>query len=432
MDKKRQSDRRAVSTRPAQTRSTAPVRGTKAPVPDVRPEKSPAQPAKKRKTSDFIKSGDIIRVKGAVDRPMLIIIILLVCFGSVMVFSSSFAYSYQKYGDSYYFIKRQIIFGAIGLAAMTIAMFIDYRIIRRFTIPFFGVCMVLLILVPIIGLSQGAAVRWIDFGFIRFQPSELMKLGIVLMLALYISTYQDKITNYDNLKVASLYGFVYPMGIIGSVCALIMAENHFSGTIIMFLIGMVVLFAGGAIKRWFFIGGGAAAAVILIAIQFVDYAKERLDIWLHPENYSSIDEAWQTTQGLIAVGSGGLFGVGLGYSRQKHMFVSQPQNDFIFAIICEELGFFGALLVIALFTFFIWRGFVIALRAPDTFSSLVVIGIVSKVALQAMLNIAVVTNVIPNTGIALPFFSYGGTALTILLAEMGIVLSISRYSYQKK
>ena len=198
--------------------------------------------------------------------------------------------------------------------------------------------------------------------------------------------------------------------------------------IIMFLIGMVVIFAAGARKFWFIIAGSGAAVAAIIAISFSSYARQRIEVWLRPENFSADDEVYQTLQGLYAVGSGGLLGTGLGNSRQKHLFVSQPQNDFIFSIVCEELGFIGAVGLIALFVLLVWRGVVIALRAPDTFSQLVVIGIVGKVAIQALLNIGVVTALLPNTGISLPFFSYGGSALALQIAEMGIVLGISRYS----
>lgn len=258
-----------------------------------------------------------------------------------------------------------------------------------------------------------------------------MKTAIVLLLALYVARNQDRITNYRNFWQSSLYGMFIPTIVVGIACGLIALEKHFSGTIIVFLIGMVVIFAGGARKGWFIGAGIGAALVIIPAIFTVPYARERVDMWLHPENYSPTGKIWQTLQGLYAVGSGGLFGVGLGNSRQKHLYVSQPQNDFVFSIIAEELGFAGSLFVIVLFMLLVWRGFVIALKAPDTFSSLVVIGLTSKVALQAILNIAVVTNTIPNTGISLPFFSYGGTALLVQLAEMGIILAISRYSYQK-
>ena len=387
----------------------------------------------RRVKSNFIKPMDIIRVRGGVDRPMLVIIIVLLCFGTVMVFSASFANALELEGDSYFYIKKQLQFAGIGLFLMFVASFVDYRVIRRFTIPAFIVVLGLLAIVPIIGISQGVATRWINIpGVISFQPSELMKITLILFMAWYFDFFQDRIMNYKDFKTSSMWGVFLPAGVVVLVCVLIMLENHFSGMIIMFCIGMIMIFAGGGRAIWFVVTGGIAGFAIMGAIFFVPYAKERVDVWLNPQNYSDMKDTWQTVQGLIAVGSGGFLGVGLGNSRQKHMFVPEPQNDFIFSILCEELGFVGALGVILLFVLFIWRGFVIAMKAPDTFSSLVVMGIVSKVGLQAILNMAVVTNLIPNTGIALPFFSYGGSALTILLGEMGILLSISRFSYQKK
>ena len=376
---------------------------------------------------------EIIRVKGAIDRPLLIIIILLLCFGSIMVFSSSFAAAYQDRGDSYYYIKRQMVFLVTGFIIMLIVSRIDYRIMRRFTTPLFVVMCVLLALVPVLGIAQGEAVRWIELPIVgRFQPSEPMKTVLVLMLAHYFATYQDKIINYRDFKTSSLWGDLYPYLIVCFVCFLVALEKHFSGVIILFLIGTIVIFAGGARKFWLFSAGGAGGVIVLIAIMLTDYAKQRIDMWLHPENYSNLGGIYQTLQGLNAIGSGGFLGVGLGNSYQKYNYVPEPQNDFIFSIVCEELGFVGAIAVIALFVLLVWRGFVIAMKAPDTFSSLTVIGIIGKVGVQAILNIGVVTAMIPNTGITLPFFSYGGTALWLLLVEMGIVLSISRYSYQNK
>lgn len=401
------------------------------------PRNKPAGPAasikkQKKRSADFIKPTDIVRIRAGVDRPMLVIIILLLCFGSIMVFSASYAYALNRYGDSYYFIKRQLLFSALGIGAMFLAVFFDYRWIKKITLPFFGIVTVLLIMTPFIGEGKGIVRRWINIGGMRFQPSEIMKLAIVLFLAWYFTRYQKLITDYSDFRRSSIYGVFMPVAAVAAVCGLIAIELHFSCMIIMFLIGMVVIFAGGARKIWFAIAGAGAAVFAALAITMTDYARERVDVWLNPQNYSTQDEVWQTIQGLIAVGSGGFFGVGLGNSRQKHLFVSEPQNDFIFSIICEELGFVGAVMVILLFVVFIWRGFIIAMRAPDTFSSLVVVGIVGKVAIQALLNMAVVTAMIPNTGISLPFFSYGGTALAMQLGEMGIILSISRYSYEMK
>lgn len=397
----------------------------------------PSKPANVRNvrrpdTPRMIKPKEVIRIKSGIDRPMLVIIILLLCFGTVMVFSSSFATALLKKGDSYYYIKRQLVFVIVGFFVMLFVSRIDYRMMRRFVNIAFIVMLVLLALVPVFGLSRGEATRWIMIAGVRFQPSEPMKTVLVFFMAHYFATYQDKITDYRDFKKSSIWGDLIPYCIVGLVCMLVALENHFSGVIILFLIGTVIIFAGGARKIWLGLAGGAGGVVVFAAIMFTDYAKKRIDIWLNPENYSAMGEVWQTLQGLNAVGSGGLLGVGLGNSYQKYSYVSEAQNDFIFSIVCEELGFVGAVAVIALFVAFIWRGFVIAMKAPDTFSSLLVIGIVGKVGIQAILNIAVVTAVIPNTGITLPFFSYGGSALVLLLVEMGIVLSVSRYSYQDK
>lgn len=390
------------------------------------------QPKPKPKTApDMIQTSDRVLYRGSIDMTMLVIIIILVCFGAVMVFSASYATAYSKHGNSYHYILQHLRWILVGSVALFAATLVDLKLLRMATLPFYIGCMALLCVVPIIGLSEGEATRWIMIGSFRFQTSEPTKLALVLVLALYYDTFQKKACDTKNSSIAAIYGFFIPAGIVASVCILIALESHFSGLIIMFLIGMIVMFASGAQIKWFLMGGGAAAALVLIAISFTDYAKNRIDMWLHPENHSTLEGIWQTVQGLNAVGSGGLFGVGLGQSTQKHLFVSEPQNDFIFSIICEELGFVGALAVIALFVVFIIRGYGIALRAPDIFSKLTVIGIISKVGIQAILNIAVVTNVIPNTGITLPFFSYGGSAFMMLLGEMGIVLCISRYSYNK-
>ena len=383
---------------------------------------------------DAVRPDDIVRVRGGVDRPMLTIILLLVCFGSAMVFSASYAYALSRHGNSYYFIRNQLLYASVGLFAMFIVSQIDYRFVKKLSIIYFLVVVVLLLLifVPGLGVQSGSARRWLRIpGVTSIQPSEFMKLGIVLILAWYYQFAERKVRD-SRFFVSSVFGTVIPAVILAFVCILIALERHISGTIIMFLIGVLVIFCGGG-KTTLLAGGGVGFGLIVSAIiAATGYASKRLDIWLHPENYAEQSEVWQTLQGLYAVGSGGMLGVGLGESRQKHLFVSQPQNDFIFSIICEELGFIGAVLVLLLFAVFIWRGFTIAMKAPDTFSRLTVIGIVSKVGIQALLNIAVVTGSIPNTGITLPFFSYGGSSLSVLLVEMGIVLSISRYSIEQK
>ena len=381
-----------------------------------------------------IKPRDMVRIRGGMDRTMLIIAILLLCYGSIMVFSSSYAYALSSRGDSYYFIKRQVAWASVGLVAMFFVAHLDYKFFYRFTWHYYAVVCVLLVLVLFMGNRAGDAQRWITVPgtSVGIQPSEFMKLALVLALAKYLSLNEEKAFNSRKKWYPVKYGLLFPLCIVLLACGLVALERHFSGTTILFLIGVVLIFVAGGSIAWIGGSGLVFAAGLVMAISFVPYARQRVDIFLHPENYSSQGEVWQTLQGLNAVGSGGFFGVGLGHSMQKHMFVSQPQNDFIFSIICEELGFIGALTVIALFVAFVWRGLVIASRAPDTFSRLVVVGIVSKVAVQAILNMMVVTSMVPNTGISLPFFSYGGSSLVILLVEVGIVLSVSRYSYQEK
>lgn len=368
----------------------------------------------------------IHRVKGGIDTTFLIIVVLLLCYGSIMVFSSSYAFAANKFKDSLFFVKKQSLWAIVGLVAMIVCSHVDYRIIRRFTVEIFLVSYVLLwfVFVPGIGSSSHGATRWVDLKIISFQPSDIMKFAIVMLLALYISCYYDKIHKFK-------YGILIPASILIVVCGSVIVQKHISGTVIIFLIGAVMILVSGASAKWLSGVCAVGASAVCFIIFFTDYASDRVTAWLHPETVL-MDGGWQPYQSLLAIGSGGLFGVGLGNSYQKQLWLPEPQNDFIFAIVCEELGMVGGVAVIALFIALMWRGLTIAKRAPDTFSSLLVTGLVAKVAIQALLNIAVVTTTIPTTGIALPFFSYGGTALIMQLAEMGIVLSVSRYSSQEK
>ncbi len=378
--------------------------------------------------------------KGTIDRPMLVIILLLVCIGSIMVFSASYAYAYSKYGNSRYYINQQMGFVLLGSTVMAFISFLDYRFIKKCSLIAYAAALGMLALVLVMGVSKGDAQRWLYLGPVSVQPSEIMKFALVLVLAYYFDKNYRKVNIVGHFWKSTWYSIVLPGMFVILACAMIILENHLSGTIIVALIGLSVIWAGGGKWQWYLV----FICVVVVALFavfnfseqifsiFPDYVQRRVDMWLHPENYSVRDDTWQTVQGMIAVGSGGLFGRGLGNSLQKHLFVSQPQNDFIYAIVCEELGFVGAVGVIILYLVFIWRGIHIAKRAPDLYSSLVVLGIVSHVAIQAFLNIAVVTNVIPNTGISLPFFSYGGSSLVILMAEMGIVLCISKYSKIQK
>ncbi len=378
-----------------------------------------------------IETRDLVREKGSFDYVFLVIVLILLAFGTVMVYSASYAYSKNEYNDSYYIIFRQFIFIFVGFIGMGIAMFIPPELYKKGSVWYYAGCFLALCLVPIIGESHGGAKRWINIGFTEIQPSEFMKLGLVMLLAWYVDRYFERISDRTNMIRSSFFGAFTPLVITGITCLLVLIEKHLSGTIIMAMIGVIIIFASGAPLRLLTILGGTGAVGLVIFSLLTGYTKRRIDIWLHPES-DPMDAGYQTLQGLYAIGSGGIFGTGLGNGTQKHGFVSQPQNDFIFTIICEELGFIGAIAVILLFAIFVWRGIIIAMKAPDVYSSLLVMGIVGKVAIQSLLNIAVVTNSIPNTGISLPFFSYGGSSLCVLMVEMGIVLSISRFSRQQK
>ena len=392
--------------------------------------------------------GEIVRVRSSVDRIMLVLIVILICFGSVMVFSASYADAQARYGDSYYFIKRQIIFVGLGLLGMTLVMNVPYKWYKFCTVPAFIATIGLLAVVLIMGVAGGGAQRWIAIGGFTFQPSELAKLTLPMMLAWYYTTFQEGM-KYKKWSMISkhpqkhkgerrlwwranlLYGIIYPGMIIGIVVVLVALEKHLSGIIILGLIGLIVMYVAGCNATLMtgimsFAGAGVCAFALL-----TDYTRRRINIWLDPAAYP-LDGGWQTLQGMNAIGSGGFWGLGLGGSRQKYSYVSQPQNDFIFTIVCEELGFLGAVAVIVLFALFVWRGFTIAKKAPDSYTGLVAFGITAKMAIQVLLNIGVVTNTLPNTGIALPFFSYGGSSLIMLFAEMGVLLNISRYSYIRK
>ena len=379
-------------------------------------------------------TSDLILTRGHIDYAFLFIVVSLCLFGALMAFSASSVYAAQYHDDSAYYIKRHILYLLLA-TAVTVPFVWKARpwFWRFFGVASYALSVVLLLLVLIIGSSYGSgATRWIQLGPISIQPSEIAKMAVVLCIALIMSKYERQISAQQRFGGQFVYGVLYPMLVFGFICALVMLEHHLSGIIIIGLMGLVTMYIGGTDKKWFLylfaIGGTAVVLVLLVS----DYAMLRVTTWLNIENVDPLGSAWQTLQGLNAIGSGGFFGRGLGNSQQKYGYVSQPQNDFIFTIVCEELGFVGALAVVLLFGLLVWRGFRIASKAPDKFTSIVVYGLVAKVALQAILNIAVVTNSIPNTGIALPFFSSGGTSLILQIFEMGIILSISRFSYQKR
>ena len=366
------------------------------------------------------KQGALLQ-RGAPDFPLLALTLMLIAFGVVMVLSASFPSAYYdeqtNYDPTYYF-KRQIIFAAAGVIAMLFVSRISMQTVRRFTIPVFLVAVVLMTAVLAMPPVNGAR-RWI-FGF---QPSEIAKLAVILM-------YASMISNAGKRMQTFRYGIVPFALVLMLVVGLLVLEPHISCSIIIFAVAIVLLFVGGV--RWqYLVGGGAVAtAGIIIAAHTMDYVKSRVDVWRDPFGPQIgdplYDAAYQIKQSLWAVGSGGFTGLGLGQGRQKYLYLPEEHNDYIFAIVCEELGFIGAMAVLILFALLIIRAFTISMRAPDRFSALVGVGISTLLAVQVILNVAVVTNFIPCTGISLPFFSYGGTALMMQLAEMGILLSISR------
>ena len=371
--------------------------------------------------------------KGGIDIFFLLIVAAIALFGIVMAYSASSFEAERDMGDSLYYVKRHIIF--LLVAAGFTSLFVIFArpwFWRVFGVAAYAGSVVLLLAVLVVGFSASGAQRWIEIGPLTLQPSEIAKTAIVLLLALIMSKYEKKIELSQRFGGHFRYGVLYPGLAIALICGLVMLEKHLSGLIIIGLLGLVIMFIGGTQKKWMAIIIGAGTAAVGAVLMVSDYAQQRVLTWLFIDQADPQGPAWQTLQGLNAIGSGGLFGVGLGNSRQKFGYVSEPQNDFIFSIICEELGFIGAMLVILLFGLLLWRGFKIASRCPDKFSSLVVCGLTTKIALQTLMNIAVVTNSMPNTGISLPFFSSGGTALMIQVFEMGIILSLSRYSYVKK
>ncbi|MBQ1957177.1 MAG: cell division protein FtsW [Clostridia bacterium] len=370
--------------------------------------------------------------KGGIDICFLLIVFALLCFGAIMSYSASSFESERYYGNSAHYFIRHLMFIA-GSICVTIPVVLISRpwFWRVFGIGSYAVSVLLLLLVLIIGTSGGGAQRWIQVGPITIQPSEIAKMAIVLILALVMSKYESKVRRIQRFDGDFKYGVLIPGGLVASICLLVALEKHISGLMIIGMIGIAVMFLGGTRLRWILMIIGIVGACGCLLILVSSYAQVRVNTWLHINEVNPLGEAWQTLQGLNAIGSGGFFGRGLGNSVLKS-YVSEPQNDFIFTILCEELGFFGAALAIGLFCLLIWRGFKIAKGAPDRFCSLVVYGLTLKTALQALMNIAVVTNSMPNTGIALPFFSAGGTSLMIQIFEMGIILSISRYSSVKK
>ena len=368
----------------------------------------------------------IQRAKGNIDLTFLVLVLTLLVLGLVLMFSASYAYAYYYEGNSFHYITRQLVWAGMGLAAMTFLSTWDYHIWHRFAWLAFGVTIVMLVVVYFMP-DRNDAHRWIFIAGQQFQPTEVAKFSIVLLFSHMISL------NYDKMKTFR-YG-ILPYGIILVLYAgLIVFEPHLSATIIIMGLGVVLIFVGGASLKWFALGGVGGVALVFVAMMIPsinERAMYRINVWHDPFIDPQVS-GFQTIQSLYAIGSGGLMGAGIGNSRQKYLFLPEPQNDFVFSIICEEIGFVGAVIIILLFALLICRGFMIAVKARDRFGMLLATGLTAQVGIQAVLNIAVVTNTIPNTGISLPFFSYGGSALLMLLAQMGIILSVSRQTALEK
>ena len=367
-----------------------------------------------------------MRAGERVDLPFLILLLLLLAVGLMTLYSASSAQS--EYDTGYRittrYLQKQAVCAAIGLVAMYVFSRIPVRFWFRMAWPLYGVSILLLLSVLVIGQEVNGARRWINIGGLQFQPSEIAKFTMILLFA--------RLTRgFGNSAREFRYGVLgFGMALMGILVPLAL-EKHLSAIMLMGMVAVVMMFVAGTDPRWLLAGACAAVLFLLVYIRFMGYAGDRVSAWLHPE-LDPGDTGYQILQSLYAIGSGGLFGLGFGKSRQKYLYLPFQYNDYIFAVICEELGLVGAVAIILLFSALIIRGYGIALRARDRFSTVFGAGLITLIAVQTILNLCVVTNLLPSTGIALPFFSYGGTALAVNLGEMGIVLNISRYGNQRK
>ena len=361
-----------------------------------------------------------------VDFLFLLLVLLLLTIGLTMLYSASYA---QSEYDTHYeistkYLQKQGVCAAIGLVAMYFFSRIPAEIWHRWAWILYALSIILLLSVLVIGQEVNGARRWINIAGIQFQPSEIAKFTMIVLFARLTVSFgpETKKFRYGVLGFSgALLGILVPLAL----------EKHLSAFMLMGMVAVVMMFVAGTGKQWLLAGAGAAVLFVLIYITFMGYAGDRVTAWLHPENDPG-DTGYQILQSLYAIGSGGLFGLGYGKSKQKYLYLPFQYNDYIFAVVCEELGLVGALLIIAVFAVTILRGYWIALHASDRFSTVLACGLVTLIAVQTILNLGVVTNLLPSTGIALPFFSYGGTALAVNLGEMGIVLSISRQRNQTK
>ena len=394
---------------------------------NLRPVRRSSPPRKNRSGNRKLTRGVLGAERDYFDYNLLAIVILLTCFGLVMLYSTS-AYEamLESGGDDMSYFRKQAAISIVALLMALVGSQIDYHFIARFSMPIYWISVGFLIITKVIGREVNGAKRWIYFGPVSFQPAELAKLAVILFLPVLIVKIGNKMRGWKPAATVFVFGF------ISAFCTYVFTDNLSTGIIILG-ITVILIFIAHPKTKPFLIGGGIAAVLVGIVVLFLvnsaqnsdSFRIRRIQIWLDPESHASLG-GYQVMQALYAIGSGGFFGKGLGNSAQKLGALPEAQNDMIFSIICEELGVFGAVLVILMFVFMLYRLFFIAQNAPDLLGSLIASGIFVHIALQVVLNIAVVTNLIPTTGITLPFVSYGGTSILFLMAEMALALSVSR------
>lgn len=361
-----------------------------------------------------------------VDLPFLILVLLALFVGLCMLYSASFAQSEYDtgYAISTRYLQKQAVCAAIGLTAMYFFSRIPVRVWYELAWPLYGLSIALLLSVLVVGQSVNGAKRWINIAGLQFQPSEVAKFTMILLLARLTRRYGSKAGSFRYGVLGfgtAMMGILVPLAL----------EKHLSAIMLTGMVAVVMMFVAGTSPKWLLAGAAGAAAFVVVYVSLMGYAGDRITAWLHPE-LDPGDTGYQILQSLYAIGSGGLFGLGLGKSRQKYLYLPFQYNDYIFAVICEELGLAGACGIIVLFSMLIVRGYWIALHGADRFSTVFASGLITLIAVQTVLNLGVVTNLLPSTGIALPFYSYGGTALAVNLGEMGILLSISRHRNERK
>ena len=394
---------------------------------------TPATPAPKKEAKKWWQRW--FHLATGFDMQFFILLMIILIIGLATLYSASHVYALNYEGDSFFYIRKQAAFAVAGFVAMLGISMVDYHILHRWA------WILWLLSIGLLGValfmpSETGIHRWVQLGPINFQPSEIAKFALVLLFAHLISL------NYKRMKKFTV-GFLPLLLILGVTCGLVLIEPHLSGTLLIAILGFSMMYIGG-VRLWqvlLVIGLGFAMVVLMVVV--LGYEQDRIAVWLHPmesfnneivfsDGISGRDHAWQTVQSLYAIGSGGLLGQGPGNSRQKHLFLPEPQNDFVFSVFCEEMGWVGAVIVLGLFALLMWRGFKIAMKAPDKFGCMLALGLTLQIGIQVAINVAVVSNLLPNTGISLPFFSYGGTSILMLMAQMGVVLSVSRQSKMEK